>query len=97
MLSSQLASELGRQRRLYDDLLNKTEQIQSVCWQTVNYIYIYVFTHIFSLSLQMVDEVAGARFVYMHWAVAYIAIHNVHVHVLHYLECLVHVVTVLCL
>ena len=30
-LSSQLASELGRQRRLYDDLLDKTQQIQSVC------------------------------------------------------------------
>ena len=26
----QLASELGRQRRLYDDLLDKTQQIQSV-------------------------------------------------------------------
>ena len=29
--SQQLASELGRQRKLYDDLLTKTEHIQSVC------------------------------------------------------------------
>ena len=28
--SEELASELGRQRRLYDELLDKTHQIQSV-------------------------------------------------------------------
>ena len=46
MLSSEeLASELGRQRRLYDELLDKTHQIQSVRVHLdfCGYIFVCVF------------------------------------------------------
>ena len=73
--SEELATELGRQRRLYDELLDKTQQIQSVRNISTSLgLSLYacsciVSVRIFTLDLfllQMVDEVTSARLVYIY-------------------------------